>query len=240
MAQVVAAACQYLVAVNQPLPVESCAQVLDFLWDQMSHQSAVAATSTAKPSPAATGMPTSKADAGRVSMPAAQYYAATVWCLSQHEPLQQQLLLDGRWSQMLSWLVSPALHRLKKAIAAGNRHKASATDLSEGSPGGPAAAITAVPRLQLQALQNSAQAPSSDRAGSSATSTWKSGISTSSSNKRANEAAGILQLCLQADYLLLQQESKLRRLAAELPADLKAVYAKGRSSYWAMEINAPR
>eukprot|EP00878_Enallax_costatus_P021737 GHUV01023028.1.p1 GENE.GHUV01023028.1~~GHUV01023028.1.p1 ORF type:complete len:1098 (+),score=401.30 GHUV01023028.1:560-3853(+) len=234
---VVAAACQYLVAVNQPLPLESCAQVLDFLWDQMSQQPATAA----RPSSATAGRQASKADASRVNMPGAPYYAGTLWCLAQHEPLQQQLLLDGRWSQLLSWLVAPALQRLKRAVAAGNRQKTTAADGEEGSHVGPAAAVMSVPPLQLQALQQPAVTSGSYIAGSTATSTLNVGVNgnTSSSSKRAAEAAGILRLCLQSNWLPLQQEAKLRRLAAELPADLKAVYAKGKSSYWAMEINAP-
>jgi hypothetical protein len=49
-----------------------------------------------------------------------------------------------------------------------------------------------------------------------------------------------MQLCVQSCWLLLQQEGCMRRMAAELPAELSAVYAEGRSSWWALELEKPR
>lgn len=236
--QVVAAACQLLVAVNQPLPLASCAQVLDFLWDQITYQQAPAAAIAAADTAATamhdrhTNRPESTATAAnRVHLPGAAYYAVTLWCLSQHEQQQQQLLLDGRWSQLLCWLVAPALHRIKRAVAAGARRRASAVGYDEGAAIGHTLIFATVPRLQLQVLQ---------QPGTGAAAATNAPNAAGNSSKRATEAANIVRLCVQSCWLLMQQEAKMRLLAAELPADLKAVYAKGACSYWAMEVEAPR
>lgn len=292
--QVVAAACHLLVAVNTPLPPNSCAQVLEFVYRQCLSPSTSAvivntATTAGGASSKTTGCPadllpastksspeltvellscrtdnstaspelvicTVGTDAAMASQagvssrldmsgatsstfnhssqPNAPCYAATLWGLSQHEVQQQQLVLDGRWSRLLESLVVPALYRVKRAAALNTRRTASAVGYGDSSqPDRLAAPAAVVPRLPLQHLHlhstltsNPQTVATSDAAGSC-------------SNKRAVEAAGVLQLCLQSCWLILQQEAKLRALACEIPPDLKALYVKGQNTFWAMMMN---
>jgi hypothetical protein len=256
--QVVASACQLLVAVNTPLDPVSCAHVLDFLWDQLTHRSSAPAAASAgqhASSASLTGGHTAGASAsGSAALPAAApHYAAVIWCLAQQPQHHQQLLLDGRWAQMLDLLAKPSLHRVKRAATANSR----ACTSSGGNPTVSASGSSVLlPRLQLQRVPG-VQGVSSVRsaiseAGSNSGAAYAAGTaaggscfssgagSSAGSSKRAAEAVRVLQLCLQSCWLLLQQEGCMRQMAAELPAELSAVYAKGRSSWWALELDKPR
>jgi hypothetical protein len=260
--QVVAAACQLLVAVNAPLEPASCADVLDFLWDQLTQKPPVttagAAVETAdqhdNSALTAGNRPAgSSTNSSNAALPAAPHYAAVIWCLAQQPQHQQQLLLDGRWAQMFELLIKPSLHRIKRAAAASSRASTSSGGYATVSGSGSSVLL---PRLQLQKVPGvqgfSSVRSAVSEAGSMNGVAYAAGSagggscfssstgSTGSSSKRAAEAARVLQLCLQSCWLLLQQEACMRQIAAELPADLRGVYAKGRSSWWALELEKPR
>jgi hypothetical protein len=255
--QVVAAACQLLVAVNMPLDPVSCAHVLDYLWDQLTHKSSAAAAPEGQHTSSASltgGHAAGTSNSGSAALPAAApHHAATIWCLAQQPQHQQQLLLDGRWAQMLDLLAKPSLHRVKRAATASSRACTSSGGCAIVSASGSSVVL---PRLQLQRVPgvqgfSSVRSAVSDTgsnsgaayaAGSTAGgSCFSSGAGSSAgSSKRAAEAVRMLQLCLQSCWLLLQQEACMRQMAAELPAELSAVYAKGRSSWWALEMDKPR
>jgi hypothetical protein len=252
--QVVASACQLLVAVNQPLDPVSCAHVLDFLWDQLTRTSSAAAVACAgqhASSASLTGGHTVGAsnNGSAALTAAAPHYAAAIWCLAQQPQHQQQLLLDGRWAQMLDLLAKPCLHRVKRAATASSRACTSSGGNATVSASGSSVLL---PRLQLHRVAGvqgfssvrsaiSEAGSSSGAACAAGGSCFSSGAGSSAgSSKRAAEAVRVLQLCLQSCWLLLQQEACMRQMAAELPADLRAVYAKGRSSWWALELDKPR
>lgn len=246
--QVVAAACQMLVAVNQPLAPLSCAHILDYLWNQLTHQPEVAAKLTAQQ--AIVTLVTGNHSQGATS-PSALHYAASIWCLVQHPQHQQQLLIDGRWAELLEALVQPSIHRVRKALSANSR-ACSATGSTAAGPNLSGSGLAAnVPRLQLQILQDGQGCSSSAQStldaamampatASCVGSCFSSGNgSTGQSSRRAFEAVRILHLCLQSCWLLLQQEGSMRQMAAEVPPELTAVYAKGKASWWALELDTP-
>jgi hypothetical protein len=251
--QVIASACQLLVAVNKPLDPVSCAHVLDFLWDQLTHKSSAAAAACAGQHASSASL-TGASNSGTAALPAAAtHYAAAIWCLAQQPQHQQQLLLDGRWAQMLDLLAKPSLHRVKRAATASSRACTSSAGCATVSASGSSVVL---PRLQLQRVPG-VQGFSSVRSaiseggsnsgaayaagGAAGGSCFSSGAGSSpGSSKRAAEAVRVLELCLQSCWLLLQQEACMRQMAAELPAELCAVYAKGRSSWWALELDKPR
>ncbi|KAF8068425.1 UTR3 [Scenedesmus sp. PABB004] len=236
-AEVIAAACQALAAVNRPLPPPSCALLLDYLAQHVGQQlpaqaAAPCATGHARGASHAGGATEdggSSCSAAAAVRVAPQHAAATFWCLAQHECGQRQLLIDGRWAGMLDALARPALQRVRRAAAADSRGGSAC-----GADGAPA---SAVPRLHLEGLLGGA--PASGAPASGATAGWGSGCSGAGAGPRAAAALGVLHLCLTTAWLLLQQRAQLRAAAEELPPGTRAVHAAGASSWWAAELSPP-
>jgi hypothetical protein len=261
--QVIAAAVQWLVAVNEPLSPVTCCAVLDYLSQQLLTD---ADGKQEVGTPAVTGGcgATYSLSSVWLQLP---HHTATLWCLAQKQQHRLLMLQDGRWAQLLAHCVPSACHRLRRQASSATMAAAPTALIRDpaecGRPSSPVPASAAVadapekhalptkhpaaaanagkkanaeqhvPLLPLQHMLQNTQHGLSNCTAGHACPSAASDTN-SSASRRASAAVRALHMSLQTCWLLLQQDGAHRKLYEELPAEVDAVYALGASSWWSL------
>ena len=245
--QSVAAACQYLAASDEPLHAAHVQLLLDYLWDSCcsctgcssgissSLSSSTPPTTKAPARASATAGSSSSAVSNNCSSSSSSSSAvassavAVVWGLAQHAASRQQLLMDGRWARILSHCLASSYQRLQKA-----------------SPGGLPPAAT----ISTQASTVASSVGAGGKARSAAAAAGRSGSSSSSgggggglgvtAGAKVAEAHQVMQLGVQAAWLLLQESVEQLLALEEVPYRLQHVYKKDYATWWGVKVDADR
>jgi hypothetical protein len=250
----VAAACQLLAAVDEPLDPESVGVILKLLeWHCSSALASPASPPAAlDPGPqngSEAGQPAAKAEgqeAARRQLPlaTATRCMATLWALAQHAQHRCVIASARGWAVLLECAMEPTLARLERAPSprlqpAGRRGGVHASGCDNSScsgcsTGGYGCGCTAVPRLQLGAIDGGTHSHATAASAGSAGNEETPGSGRSAHTGDAALQAAILGV--RAAWLLLQGAVVQRSVSLGLPPAADTLYQGSPSGWWGMQL----